>query len=74
LLISSPIPECRAVAPAFSEASLGWLEEPFPAHDYRGYFSVDGNGVIWPSDRPGIGVDEDFIVASRGSSWPGFVP
>jgi L-alanine-DL-glutamate epimerase-like enolase superfamily enzyme len=27
----------RQVAPCFSDAGIGWLEEPFSAHDYRNY-------------------------------------
>ena len=29
--------DCRAVAPHYRDAQIGWLEEPFPAHDYRNY-------------------------------------
>jgi D-galactarolactone cycloisomerase len=29
--------DIRAVMPAFEELGVGWLEEPFPSHDYRSY-------------------------------------
>jgi D-galactarolactone cycloisomerase len=29
--------DARAVMPAMDEYKVGWLEEPFPAHDYRSY-------------------------------------
>lgn len=29
--------DARRVLPAFAAARIGWLEEPFPAHDYRSY-------------------------------------
>jgi L-alanine-DL-glutamate epimerase-like enolase superfamily enzyme len=29
--------DVRRVMPALDELGVGWLEEPFPAHDYRGY-------------------------------------
>ncbi|WP_145145730.1 mandelate racemase/muconate lactonizing enzyme family protein [Roseomonas gilardii] len=29
--------DARRVLPAFAEARIGWLEEPFPAHDHRSY-------------------------------------
>ena len=31
------IKEVRAIMPGFVEHNVGWLEEPFPAHDYRSY-------------------------------------
>ena len=31
------IGDARAVLPGFEEMGVGWLEEPFPAHDYRPY-------------------------------------
>lgn len=29
--------DARRVLPAFADTRIGWLEEPFPAHDYRSY-------------------------------------
>src|SRR5205814_7812565 len=29
--------DVRRVLPAMDELGIGWLEEPFPAHDYRSY-------------------------------------
>lgn len=29
--------DVRRVMPGYEEAGVGWLEEPFPAHDYRSY-------------------------------------
>ena len=29
--------DARAVMPGMDELDVGWLEEPFPAHDYRSY-------------------------------------
>ncbi|HTT39481.1 MAG TPA: mandelate racemase/muconate lactonizing enzyme family protein [Burkholderiales bacterium] len=31
------IADARRVMPQFDELGVGWLEEPFPAHDYRSY-------------------------------------
>ena len=31
------VEDVRRVMPGFEEAGVGWLEEPFPAHDYRSY-------------------------------------
>lgn len=35
----------RAVMPALDAARVGWLEEPFPAHDVRSYRAIRGLGV-----------------------------
>ncbi len=35
--------DVRAVAPAFEELGVGWLEEPFPPHDHRRY--ADARGI-----------------------------
>ena len=34
--------DARRVMPAFEECGVGWLEEPFPAHDYRDYKTAAG--------------------------------
>jgi L-alanine-DL-glutamate epimerase-like enolase superfamily enzyme len=31
------VEDVRRVMPAMDELAIGWLEEPFPAHDYRSY-------------------------------------
>ncbi|HXF15780.1 MAG TPA: mandelate racemase/muconate lactonizing enzyme family protein [Burkholderiales bacterium] len=31
------VADARAAMPALDELNVGWLEEPFPAHDYRSY-------------------------------------
>ena len=31
------VADARAVMPGMDEYNVGWLEEPFPAHDYRSY-------------------------------------
>jgi L-alanine-DL-glutamate epimerase-like enolase superfamily enzyme len=38
--------DVRAVMPAFEEAAIAWLEEPFPAHDYRSYQEARSLGRI----------------------------
>jgi D-galactarolactone cycloisomerase len=35
--IGYTVPDARAVMPAFDELGVGWLEEPFPPHDYASY-------------------------------------
>jgi D-galactarolactone cycloisomerase len=35
--IGYELEEVRQVMPAMDELGIGWLEEPFPAHDYRSY-------------------------------------
>ena len=31
------VADVRRVMPAMDELDIGWLEEPFPAHDHRAY-------------------------------------
>lgn len=38
--------DVRAVMPAFGEWRVGWLEEPFPPHDYRRYAEARALGRI----------------------------
>jgi L-alanine-DL-glutamate epimerase-like enolase superfamily enzyme len=38
--------DVRKVMPAYEEASLDWLEEPFPPHDYRSYRSAAKLGSV----------------------------
>jgi D-galactarolactone cycloisomerase len=35
--IGYEVEDVRQVMPAMDELGIGWLEEPFPAHDYRSY-------------------------------------
>ncbi|HEY6820750.1 MAG TPA: mandelate racemase/muconate lactonizing enzyme family protein [Burkholderiales bacterium] len=35
--IGYQVEDVRRVMPAMDELGIGWLEEPFPAHDYRSY-------------------------------------
>jgi D-galactarolactone cycloisomerase len=35
--IGCSVEDVRQLMPALDELSIGWLEEPFPAHDYRSY-------------------------------------
>jgi D-galactarolactone cycloisomerase len=35
--IGYSVDDVRRVMPAMDELGIGWLEEPFPAHDYRSY-------------------------------------
>ena len=35
--IGYSLDDARRVMPALDELAVGWLEEPFPAHDYRSY-------------------------------------
>ena len=35
--IGYEVEDVRRVMPAMDELGIGWLEEPFPAHDYRSY-------------------------------------
>ena len=35
--IGYQVDDARRVMPAMDELGIGWLEEPFPAHDYRSY-------------------------------------
>jgi L-alanine-DL-glutamate epimerase-like enolase superfamily enzyme len=38
------VEDARAAIPAMDELNVGWLEEPFPAHDYRSYRLAAGFG------------------------------
>jgi L-alanine-DL-glutamate epimerase-like enolase superfamily enzyme len=38
------VPDARRVLPEMDELGVGWLEEPFPAHDYRSYRLAKGFG------------------------------
>ncbi|HEU4646376.1 MAG TPA: mandelate racemase/muconate lactonizing enzyme family protein [Burkholderiales bacterium] len=38
------VEDVRRVMPALDELKIGWLEEPFPAHDYRSYALAKGFG------------------------------
>ncbi len=39
------VADARAVMPGMDELDVGWLEEPFPAHDYRSYRQASAYGV-----------------------------
>lgn len=38
--------DARAIIPALDELKVGWLEEPFPAHDYRSYEMARSFGKV----------------------------
>src|SRR4030095_7189982 len=38
------VADVRRVMPAMDELNIGWLEEPFPAHDHRSYAMAKGFG------------------------------
>jgi D-galactarolactone cycloisomerase len=38
--------DVRRVMPVFEEIALGWLEEPFPPHDYRSYQQAASLGSV----------------------------
>jgi L-alanine-DL-glutamate epimerase-like enolase superfamily enzyme len=38
------VADARAAMPGMDEYNVGWLEEPFPAHDYRSYRMASGFG------------------------------
>jgi L-alanine-DL-glutamate epimerase-like enolase superfamily enzyme len=42
--IGYSVADVRRVMPAMDELGIGWLEEPFPAHDYRSYREARGFG------------------------------
>jgi L-alanine-DL-glutamate epimerase-like enolase superfamily enzyme len=42
--IGYELEDVRQVMPAMDELKIGWLEEPFPAHDYRSYREAKGFG------------------------------
>ncbi len=39
------VADARAAMPGMDELNVGWLEEPFPAHDYRSYRQASAYGV-----------------------------
>ena len=42
--IGYSVEDVRQVMPGFDELNVAWLEEPFPAHDYRSYGLAKGFG------------------------------
>ena len=42
--IGYSVDDVRRVMPAMDELAIGWLEEPFPAHDFRSYREARGFG------------------------------
>jgi D-galactarolactone cycloisomerase len=42
--IGCSVEDARQLMPALDELNIGWLEEPFPAHDYRSYREAKGFG------------------------------
>ncbi len=40
------VTDVRRVMPAFEEFGIAWLEEPFPAHDYRSYATAASLGAV----------------------------
>ncbi|MGP9798845.1 mandelate racemase/muconate lactonizing enzyme family protein [Halomonas sp. 86] len=38
--------DVRRVMPAYEELAIGWLEEPFPPHDYRSYINAATLGTV----------------------------
>lgn len=42
--IGYSVDDARRVMPALDELDVGWLEEPFPAHDHRSYREAKGFG------------------------------
>ena len=40
------VADARAVMPGYDELGVGWLEEPFPAHDYRSYALAQTFGQV----------------------------
>jgi len=38
--------DVRRVMPAYEESRVGWLEEPFPPHDYRNYLEAANLGDV----------------------------
>jgi L-alanine-DL-glutamate epimerase-like enolase superfamily enzyme len=42
--IGYELEDVRQVMPAMDELGIGWLEEPFPAHDHRSYREAKGFG------------------------------
>jgi D-galactarolactone cycloisomerase len=40
------VADARAAMPGMDEHGVGWLEEPFPAHDYRSYIEAKSFGLV----------------------------
>ena len=40
------VADARAVMPGLDELKVGWLEEPFPAHDYHAYAQAAAFGAV----------------------------
>ena len=40
------VADARTAMPGMDEHGVGWLEEPFPAHDYRSYIEAKGFGLV----------------------------
>ena len=38
--------DARAAMPGMDDHGVGWLEEPFPAHDYRSYIEAKSYGLV----------------------------
>jgi L-alanine-DL-glutamate epimerase-like enolase superfamily enzyme len=38
--------DARAAMPGMDDYGVGWLEEPFPAHDYRSYIEAKAYGLV----------------------------
>jgi len=38
--------DARAAMPGMDDHGVGWLEEPFPAHDYRSYVEAKSYGLV----------------------------
>jgi len=38
--------DARAAMPGMDDYGVGWLEEPFPAHDYRSYIEAKSFGLV----------------------------
>ena len=38
--------DARAAMPGMDDYGVGWLEEPFPAHDYRSYIEAKSYGLV----------------------------
>ena len=43
---SYTVDDVRRVMPALTECGVGWLEEPFPPHDYRSYIEAAKLGTV----------------------------
>ena len=40
------VADARAAMPGMDDLGVGWLEEPFPAHDYRSYIEAKSFGMV----------------------------